>query len=61
VVSRGQIQLWDSQVVQFPATELPIDDSQLVAPLEPPVSSFTKRGTITLPLTLPSTVSPSVQ
>ncbi|XP_018026231.1 alpha-2-macroglobulin isoform X3 [Hyalella azteca] len=60
VVSRGQIQFWDSQKVKLTATELPIDAATLLAPMQPPLSPFTKRGALTLPLTLPSTVSPTV-
>lgn len=61
VVSRGQIQYWNSEKVSLAASALPVEDSILVAPLKPPFSRFTVRGTLQLSIELPPTVSPTVK
>jgi len=60
-ISRGQIQYWNSQKVQLKESPLPIDESTLVEPMQPPKLPSVFRGQFTVTLELPPTVSPQVK
>ena len=59
-VSRGQIQHWSTQKVEFKESPLNVDEKNLIEPIEKPKQSEIVRGQFTISLTLKTNESPRV-